>query len=503
MINKGIELKILMISPLFPESFWSFKYLMKMIRKKAAFPPLGLLTVAAMLPSKWQKKLVDLNVSKLKKRDLIWADYVFIGAMHVQRSSVNDVIIRCKKLNKKIVAGGPLFTMDHADFADDIDHFILNEAEITLAPFLRDLEARIPKKIYQSNEFADVKETPVPLWELVSLKRYASTSIQYSRGCPFFCDFCNVTTLFGRKMRQKASNQIIMELDKIYESGYKGNVFFVDDNFIGLIPSLKKDLLPALIKWRRKHKGITFFTEVSINIADDEELMKLMSLAGFDQVFIGIETPNCTGLAESSKKQNNNRDLISDVKKIQRHGLQVQAGFIVGFDSDTQTIFQRQIDFIQNTGIVTAMVGLLQAPPGTKLYERLLKSNRLRNDMSGDNSDGTTNIIPISMNTETLLNGYKFILKKIYSPKNYYRRAKTFLREYKCEFPAEGVSFDRILIFVRSIFRLGFMARERYYYWDFLVWTLIRRPKHFSLAVTLTLLGFNFRRTVKKVVASC
>ena len=504
MVDRKIKnLKILMIAPLFPESFWSFKYLLKLIRKKAAFPPLGLLTVAAMLPSHWVKKLIDVNVEKLTNKDILWADYVFIGAMLVQQKAADEIIKRCKKLNRKIVAGGPLFTMEFKEYIDVVDHFVLNEAEITLPLFLKDLKMGTPDKIYQSNLFSDIKKTPVPLWELINLKKYASTSIQFSRGCPFFCDFCNVTTLFGRKIRQKTTDQIIAELDIIYERGHRDSVFFVDDNFIGSTVSLKKSLLPALIKWKENHKSISFYTETSINIADDEELMKQMNLAGFDQVFIGIETPSCLGLEESNKKQNRNRDLVSDIKKIQRNGIQVQAGFIVGFDSDTNSIFQQQIDFIQKSGIVTAMVGLLQAPPGTKLYDRLNLSNRLKKYISGDNSDGTTNIIPLTMNSDTLTDGYKHILKKIYSPKNYYKRIKTFLNEYKYESSKEGLSFSRFLIFLRSTFYLGIIGNERYYYWKLLIWTFITRPKHFSMAVHLSILGFNFRKAVKKVVAKC
>ena len=322
-------------------------------------------------------------------------------------------------------------------------------------------------------------------------------SIQYTRGCPFECDFCNVTSLFGRKVRRKTSAQITTELNNIYENGYRGPIFFVDDNFIGSITSLKRDLLPALINWKKHHPGISFYTEVSINIADDTELIKMMRLAGFNQVFIGIETPNNEGLAESNKSQNHNRDLIRDIKMIQRHGLLVQAGFIVGFDADTEDIFQSQIDFIQKSGITTAMVGLLQAFPGTGLYNKMLKKNRLLSATSGDNFDGTTNIIPASMHIDTLVKGYKHILAQIYLPKNYYERIKIFLREYQNQGIKEPVNVNSTLAFLNSIFFIGFLGKERFHFWNLLIWTCIRYPKYLTMAINLSIFGLHFRKTAK------
>jgi radical SAM superfamily enzyme YgiQ (UPF0313 family) len=418
----------LLIYPAFPETFWSYKYALKFIRKKAAFPPLGLLTVGTMLPEKWPKRLVDMNVTKLTEKDLAWADCVFISAMAVQRKSARQTISRCKDAGLKVVAGGPLFTGEHELF-EEVDHFVLNEAELTLPSFLSDLERGCARRIYKTCEFADIKETPLPMWELIALNRYASMSIQFSRGCPFNCDFCNVTALFGHRPRIKTSAQIIAELDSLYNLGWRGRLFFVDDNFIGNKKYLLTVLLPELIEWQKDKKQISFNTETSVNLADDELLMEMMGKAGFDTVFIGIETPDEAGLAECNKKQNKNRDLIESVKRIQRAGLEVQGGFIVGFDSDTPSIFQRQIDFIQKSGIVTAMVGLLQAPPGTSLYKRLQQEGRLSGLVSS-NTDGKTNIIP-RMELKVLCDGYKKIMCHIYSPKHYYERVRTFLQEYK------------------------------------------------------------------------
>ncbi len=485
-------MNILLIYPEFPDTFWSFKHALKFIRKKATFPPLGLLTVAAMLPKEWAKRLVDVNVSKLTDKDLKWADYVFFSGMVIQRKSAQQLIKRCKEAGVKIVAGGPLFTSEHEQFKE-VDHFVLNEAEITLPPFLEDLKNDCAKPVYKTHEFADIQETIAPLWDIVNMDNYASMVIQYTRGCPYQCEFCDVTELFGRRTRIKTTGQIIDELDSFFRLGWRGNVFFVDDNLIGNKRILKKELLPELIKWQKDRKSITFNTEVSINLATDEALMQMMFEAGFNTVFVGIETPDTASLAECGKKQNKDRDLVEDVRRIQRAGIQVQAGFIVGFDNDTPSIFQRQIDFIQKTGIVTAMVGLLQAPVGTRLYERLKKENRLLGRMTGDNVDGTTNIIPI-MDPEIFREGYKKILKHIYSPEHYYQRIMTLFREYKTPKIKSKMNMSHVVGLINSIYHLGIMGKERTQFWHLLFWTGLHRRDLFPLAVTLAVYGYHFRR---------
>ncbi len=482
----------LLIYPEFPDTFWSFKHALRFIRKRASLPPLGLLTVASLLPEEWEKRLIDLNVRKLRARDLAWADYAFVSAMTVQRETARQVISRCKEAGVTVVVGGPIFISEHEQF-EEVDHFVLNEAELTLPPFLEDLERGCARRVYETSEFPDLRQTPAPMWELANLGRYATMCIQFTRGCPFNCDFCNITAMLGHRVRTKSAEQIIAELDSLYEAGWRGSVFFVDDNFIGNKRILKTELLPALIEWQGRREGVTFHTEVSINLADDEPLMHMMVEAGFNQVFIGIETPDDGSLVECSKKQNTNRDLVADVKRIQRAGMQVQGGFIVGFDHDTPSIFQRQIDFIQKSGIVTAMVGLLQAPPGTRLYERLKQEGRLLNKMSGDNVDGTTNIIP-RMDPEVLRQGYKSIMEHIYSPAHYYERVKTFLREYEPPKIKVRLDFQHVMAFFRSVFRLGIFGRERRHYWNLLLWTLFRRPALFAEAVTFAIYGYHFRK---------
>lgn len=489
----------LLIYPEFPDTFWSFKHALAFIGKQSALPPLGLLTVAAMLPTDWSIRLVDANVRDLTDKDLAWADCAFISAMAVQREPARRIAARCKAAGLRVVAGGPLFNHEIEPFAD-IDHFVLNEAELTLPPFLEDLAQGHPKRVYASAAFADMRQTPMPRWDLLDLKRYASMSIQFSRGCPFNCDFCNVTALLGHQVRMKTSVQIIAELDRLYDLGWRSEVFFVDDNFIGNKQFLKADLLPTLIAWRKHKAGNVFYTEASVNLADDKPLMDLMVAAGFTKVFIGIETPDETCLAECSKAQNGNRDLIADVKSMQRAGLQVQGGFIVGFDHDRPTIFQRQIDFIQTSGIVTAMVGLLQAPVGTRLYDRMQKQGRLCSEFSGDNVDGTTNIVPV-MSLAALKEGYRRILDHIYAPAPYYQRIKTFLREYKPPRVRAQFQFCHLLAFLGALYRLGIVGRERLHYWKLLLWTQFRHPRLIPEAIILAIYGYHFRKICEKHVA--
>jgi len=491
-------MNILLVYPEYPDTFWSFSYALKFTSKKAAYPPLGLLTVAAMLPPEWDKRLVDMNVRKLKDTDLLWADYVFLSAMSVQKESVKGVLARCKALGVKVVAGGPLFSNDYEEFGD-VDHLVLNEAEITMPPFLNDLKEGRPKPLYASAEKADMTKTPIPLWELIDMRQYSCMNIQYSRGCPFDCEFCNITSLYGRVPRTKSAGQLIAELDKIYSLGWREGVFFVDDNFIGNKKKLKDDILPSLIQWMEKRKRPFYFsTEASINLADDEELMRMMTQAEFITVFVGIETPHEESLIECDKVQNRNRDLIASVKKIQDFGLEVQAGFIVGFDQDPASIFEKMITFIQESGIVTAMVGLLNAPRGTKLYERLVTENRLLKTATGDNTDLSMNFIP-KMSYEKLIKGYRQIIETIYSPKHYYARVKRFMKDYRpTQKKVVQLRYSYWKAGFKSVFILGMFRKERFYYWRLVFWSLFRKPKLLPMAVTFSIYGFHFRKIFER-----
>lgn len=487
-------MNILLVYPMFPDTFWSFKHALKFVSKKASFPPLGLLTIAAMLPKKWDCKLIDMNIHELYDYDLLRADFVFISAMSIQKASTDDVIKRCKKVNAKIVAGGPLFTSSF-EYYDEVDHLVLNEAEITLPQFLIDLENKNPVHIYSSDEWANILNTPIPRWNLIDLKNYSSMNLQYSRGCPFDCDFCDITVLFGRKPRTKNKDQVLAELDALYFAGWKGSVFFVDDNFIGNKAKLKKEILPSIIRWNKKRNYPFYYnTEVSINLADDDNLMELIVEAGFEAVFVGIESPNEDSLIECNKIQNRNRDLIQSVSKIQSAGLEVQGGFIVGFDNDPPFIFDKLTNFIQDSGIITAMVGLLNAPKGTKLQKRLLEEGRLLNDFTGNNTDFSINFIP-HMDSEDLIYGYKKILNTIYSPKFFYDRVMRFLKNFE---PKQKNVFhlnsNYIIALFRSIFKLGIVGEERFYYWKLFFWTLFRKPQLFSMAILFSIYGFHFKK---------
>jgi radical SAM superfamily enzyme YgiQ (UPF0313 family) len=470
-----------------------------MIAKQATLPPLGLLTVAAMLPQEWDKKLVDMNAATLADSDIKWADYVFISAMVVQSASVKEVIKRCKRAGAKTVAGGPLFTSEAKEF-EDVDHLVLDEAESTMPLFLEDLKKGCAKHIYTSKERPDISRSPVPMWSLINTKKYTMMSIQYSRGCPFDCEFCDIIVLNGNRPRTKTKGQLLSELEAIYNLGWRETVFIVDDNFIGNKRKLKEEILPAVIKWQKDKKfPFGFLTEASINLADDEELMQLMVKAGFETVFIGIETPNEESLVECNKIQNRNRDLIASIKKIQNYGMQVHGGFILGFDNDPDSIFKSQLNFIQESGIVTAMVGLLNAPRGTRLYERLKKENRLLEDFSGDNTDYSMNFVP-KMGHEKLINGYRHVLTTIYSSNQYYDRVKIFLKEYK---PRRKKSVSHLHLWhiralIRSIWVMGVLERDRWHYWRFFVSTLLKNPRSFPISMALAINGFHFRKIVRK-----
>lgn len=487
-------MKILLLYPKFPETFWGFKYALPFIGKKAVFPPLGLLTVAALLPADWEKRAVDLNTQKLDEKDLNWADFVFISAMIIQKKSVMEIINLAKKLGKKIVAGGPLFTTGSEEFLEKVDHLVLGEAEVSLPLFLEDFKKGSLKRAYRAEQWPDIKKTPIPLWELIDMRKYSSMGVQYSRGCPFNCEFCDIILLNGRTPRAKDKDQILKELDALYNRGWRESVFFVDDNFIGNKIKLKAEVLPAIIRWmEEKNYPFVFNTQVSINIADDDELMELMSMAGFNTVFIGIESPNEESLKECGKFQNVNRNLLESIKIIQNHGLQIQGGFIVGFDRDTPSIFDRMRLFIQKSGITTATVGLLQAFPKTRLWERLKAEKRLISQTTGDSND-TINFIS-KIDSRFLISGYKKFMDQLYSPKDYYQRIKTFLKEYRSKTRRRRkLSLVHFSAFLKSVWILGIREKERFYYWRVFFKILFRNPRLFPLALDMMIKGYHFRK---------
>ncbi|MEW6504162.1 MAG: B12-binding domain-containing radical SAM protein [Chloroflexota bacterium] len=493
-------MKVLMIYPQIPPTFWSFRYALQFIRKKASSPPLGLVTIAALLPEDWEIRIIDLNTRLLTGEDIAWADMVMISAMVVQRQSAREVIGRCKAAGKRVVAGGPLFLGEWQDFPE-VDHFVLNEGELTMPLFLQDLERGTLERVYATDAYADMSQSPIPRWDLLETRFYDSLSIQYSRGCPFNCDFCNVTAMLGHRPRTKTADQVIAELDRMYALGWRRNIFFVDDNFIGNRKQLKEEILPALIRWRQGKRGCHFITEASINLADDPELMRMMVEAGFTSVFVGIETPAEESLVECHKGQNLRRNLVESVRRLQKFGLQVMGGFIVGFDSDRPSIFQQQLEFIQKSGIVTAMVGLLQAPYGTALYQRMAREGRLLAELSGSNTDGSTNILP-KMGLEALREGYRRLIGDLYSPTTFYGRVRTFLENYNPPRLDVSIHWEEVYAFFASMWRLGVLGRERGEYWRLFFWTLWKFPRKFALAITFAIYGYHFRRVFENQLES-
>jgi len=410
--------RVLLVSPRIPMTYWSYKYALPFVKKKALLPPLGLLTVAAMLPEDYELRLVDMNVAELRREEVEWADMVFLSAMLVQQQSFDEVVVLCRECGKPVVAGGP-YPISSFEKIEGVHHFVLDEAELTLPVFLRDLEQGKAKHIYRDERKPDLSLAPLPRFDLVDVTQYESMPLQFSRGCPFDCEFCDIIEMFGRKPRTKSPEQFLREVDHVYNTGFRGSLFIVDDNFVGNKNKVK-ELLRSLVSWQRKHRyPFTVSTEASITLARDEELLDLMVSAGFTMVFVGIETPDDKTLAMTHKTQNLREDVLSSVVRIQKKGIEVSGGFIVGFDGEEEDIFERQKTFIQKAGIPTAMVGLLMALPNTRLYRRLKREGRVLSDAGGNNThDFALNFIP-QMSREKLLGGYKWLLAEVFSPYNY------------------------------------------------------------------------------------
>ncbi|MDQ3010172.1 MAG: B12-binding domain-containing radical SAM protein [Acidobacteriota bacterium] len=490
-------MKILFVYPEFPETYWSFSHALSFEGKRSAFPPLGLLTVSALLPGMWERRLVDMNIEPLKLADIEWADIVFASAMLVQKDSLRQVVEHCKSLGKRVVVGGPYITTNSADLPE-ADHIFLGEAETTLPEFVRDIELGQPKRIYQAAERPSLNPTPVPDFQLANLKKYSAMSVQYSRGCPFQCEFCDIIEIYGRVPRTKSNEQILIELDTLMRLGWRGMVFVVDDNFIGNKRNVKK-LLPELAAWSERHSyPFSFITEASVNLAEDDELLAGMQRAGFRRVFLGIETPVTESLKETQKLQNTRHDLLDSVKKIQGHGMEVMAGFIVGFDNDPDDIFERQVQFIRDSAIPLAMVGLLNALPETQLWRRLEREGRLLTESTGNNTDGSLNFVP-KMDAARLIAGYKSILRTIYSPREYYQRALDCLGRIVAKTPEprrEGLSSD-LKALVRVVLTLGVRDSARREFWRYLRLAATHHRSNLAAAIRLAAMGYHFRKVTE------
>src|SRR5437763_7734720 len=492
-------MKVLLVYPEFPETYWSFRHALTFEGKGSAFPPLGLLTVSAMLPDEWERRLIDMNVRSLNLADIEWAEIVFLSAMIVQKDSLHRVVEMCKALGKRVVVGGP-YVSTSAEQLPEADHIFIGEAETTLPEFVRDLERGCARPIYKAAQRPPLNLTPVPHCQRAELRRYSAMSVQYSRGCPFNCEFCDIIEIYGRVPRTKTNEQMLSELDALRALGWRGHVFIVDDNFIGNKRNVKQ-FLPELIEWSERHKHpFLFVTEASVNLAEDDALLELMRRSNFRRVFLGIETPVEASLKEAQKGQNTRRDLLESVRKIQSYGMEVMAGFIVGFDSDPEDIFERQINFIRESAIPLAMVGLLTALPDTQLWRRLKREGRLLKESLGNNTECSLNFIP-RMDTARLIEGYQRILRTIYSPAEYSHRALDSLPRLTKDHPNPhvGSTLSDAAALMRVILTLGVRDRARLEFWRYIKSTIISHRQNFAHAVTLAAMGYHFRKLTEGI----
>ena len=486
-------MKVLLVNPAFPDTYWSFRHALPFEGKRCAFPPLGLLTVSALLPAEWERRLVDLNVQSLKTSDIDWADMVFATAMLVQKDSLKQVVNRCKARGKRVVVGGPYITTTIEDLPD-ADHIFVGEAETTLPEFVKDLANGVAKRRYAAVERPPLSMTPLAHFHLANLKRYSAMCVQYSRGCPFSCEFCDIIEIYGRVPRTKSNQQMLAEFQALLDLNWRGPVFIVDDNFIGNKKNVRQ-LLPELAEWQKRH-GYPFslLTESSVNLADDDQLLESMREAGFRRVFLGIETPVKESLKEAQKSQNRG-NLLESVSKIQSYGMEVMAGFIVGFDNDPEDIFERQIDFIRRSAIPLAMVGLLNALPDTQLWKRLEREGRLLGEASGNNTSCTLNF-KTRMDPAVLIQGYQSIMRTIYSPREYYQRALESMKRTAHEFvePQHYNYISAATALVRVLVKLGVFDRERKEFWRFFTQGLIKDRAKIAESLRLAAMGYHFRK---------
>jgi len=491
-------MKALLVYPEWPDTYWSFKHALPFEGKKSVFPPLGLLTVASMLPKTWEQRLVDVNIRPVSEADLDWADVVLISAMLVQKESMLRVLSRCRARGLRTVVGGPISSCMQ-DLPLYADHVVVGEAEELVDGLVADLERGAAQPLYQAKELPGLNITPLPKLDLINAKYYSSMAIQFSRGCPFNCEFCDIIEIYGRKPRQKSPAQIVTELELLYARKWRGPIFIVDDNFIGNKRKVK-ELLPVMAEWNARHgRPFQFYTEASVNLADDQELLQMMQNANFDRVFLGIETPAEESLKEAQKMQNTHRSLLESVKRIQRYGMEVMAGFIVGFDNDPEDIFDRQVKFIQESAIPLAMVGLLQALPGTQLYRRLQKEGRIVRDGDGNNFDLRLNFKP-RMDPQQLLDGYRSILRRIYRPDIYYARVRQFLAQYEPHVRRKRLTLSDCQALARSILKQGIFSRHAFSYWRLFLAASTRYRQSFGSAIRLAIMGYHFQKLTQMTV---
>ncbi len=492
-------MNVLLIYPQFPDTYWSFRYALSFQGKRAAQPPLGLMTVAALLPASWNKRLIDTNVEPLRDRHLAWADVAFIGGMHVQQDHLLSIVRRCHARGLRTVVGGPI-TSSLAASALECDHVVIGEAEDLIAVLARDLEGGAAHSVYQCGDRPELDRTPLPDLSLIRMRRYSTMTVQYSRGCPYSCEFCDIIEIYGRRPRTKPIDHVLAELDQFYSAGWRGPVFIVDDNFIGNKPRARA-LLDALCVWQQEHgRPFRFITEASINLSDDPDLLRQFQQAGLASVFLGIETPDESSLAAANKLQNTRRDLLASIGRIQHAGIEVMGGFILGFDTDRDDIFDRLVDFIQNSGIPIAMVGLLQALPGTQLFRRLTREGRILSAGGGNNTGCHLNFRP-HMNPDRLIEGYRSVLRRIYSSDCYYQRVRHYLSVCRPRYRG-NLSLANVRALGLSILRQGILHKSRLSYWKFVFTAATRHRREFGAAMTMAVMGYHFQIMTDRLLSA-
>jgi len=481
-------MRSLLVNPSFPESYWNLRHALGMLGSRYWQPPLPLLTVAALLPTTWSLRIIDENVHEVTDEDLAGCDVVMLTAMIVQREALVRLVERCRVKGIRTVVGGPYVTST----PDDIpaDHIVKGEGENIIPQLARDLENGSARACYVESSNPSVATLPPPRYDLLNVSDYGDLALQFSRGCPFLCEFCDIISLYGRAPRTKSLAQIEAELGTILATGFRGDVHFVDDNFIGN-KRLIKTLLPGITSWQRRHGyPFNFYTEASANLAEDDELVDLMVEAGFKSVFVGVETPSEESLRETRKLQNLKSDLVDSLRHLHHRGLMVMAGFILGFDNDRSDIFDRMIDFVKRAGISMAMVGQLVAVPRTPLYERLEREGRLRPIQPGD-AFGPTNVVT-TLPPQKMVRGFRHVIQSLYEPSAYFERCKDSVSMLEPRGPNRKLRHEDFRRMFRSMWVQGVRSNYRIAYWKFIAWAAWHHPKRLRFAFIQAIFGHHF-----------
>lgn len=499
-------MKIVLLYPEYPVSFWGFRYSLPFIGKKAVLPPLPLLTVGAFFPTGWEARMVDLNVDILTDADILWADCVFVYSMIAQERSALEVLTRCDRLDRRTVLGGPMVSADPEAFASHADSIFVGEVEVAGSELFRDLSMGIGflKKRYVASGLCDMRNSPVPWWGMLGkegIRRYSSLTVQVTRGCPYDCEFCSVTALCGKKVRMKSVGQVLDELNELKRLGWRGSIFFVDDNFIGN-KSAAKRLLGAIIGWQKRNGyPFHFYTQASLDLAKDTELLALLAAAGFRRVFVGIETVDSESLRRMGKDQNLVDDLEREVETIQRAGIEVMGGFISGSDGEGREAILALERFIRESGIVTAMVGILQAWPGTRLWERLRSEGRLRANASGNNTDGTIGFVPVGMDEDELREGFNWLLKNLYlDPEKYHERLSVLIGRCRSSVRSGGSVTEGLRALLMSVWQIGVRSSARKWYWKSIAEALLNNRTAIHLAIMHWIFWLHFSTVSRSIV---